>query len=410
MTTTEQSPSLADVRAADLVVRHGEVDRLVAITAWLEEHLVDPRTSDGVAMPDYGDGELLLAGDGAPAVSEAAVVELITTLGRSDAAGRHWVGSALEVKYRLPRLWRRVLDGEVEVWRAFKVAESTMSLPLDGAAFVDTALAPFAHSLSWTQLERTIEKARTLYDPDEVQRRRDADPRRFDVRTTGTGIDGFTWVEGLMDAADALDLDAAVSSVAAQLGEVCDLPLDVRRSMAAGEMGRAQLALDLTTPTTGRGVDVSILMTDIQVAELRQSGSNVLLDQVASWCESASTVTIRPVLNLNDHHRIGGYVPTETIREQVLLTWPQCVFPYCTRRARRCDLDHRYPHGDGGATCPCNLAPLCRTHHRMKTFSGWTYQPADTTETGIPTAFTWTSPEGNRFHVDHRGSTPLPDV
>ena len=57
-------------------------------------------------------------------------------------------------------------------------------------------------------------------------------------------------------------------------------------------------------------------------------------------------------------------------------TWPQCVFPYCTRRTRRCDLDHRCPHGDGGPSCPCNLTPLCRTHHRMKTFSGWTYEPA----------------------------------
>ncbi len=245
------------------------------------------------------------------------------------------------------------------------------------------------------------------YDPEEVQRRRDADPRRFDIRTTGTGVDGFTWVEGLLDAGDALDLDAAVTSVAAQLGEVTDLPLDVRRSMAAGEVGRAQLALDLTEGS-GRGVDVSILMTDTQVAELRTTGTHVLLDQVAGWCGTATTVTIRPVLDLNDHHRIGGYVPTETVREQVMLTWPRCVFPFCTRRTRRCDLDHRCPHGDGGATCPCNLAPLCRTHHRMKTFSGWTYQPAETTETGIPTAFTWTSPSGNRFLVDRRGSTPEP--
>ena len=408
MTTTEQPTSLADVRAADAVVRHGEVDRIVAVTDWLEQHLVDPRTSDDVAFPDYGDGELLLAGDGAPAVSEVAVVELITTLGMSDPAGRRFVGKALEIKYRLPRLWQRVLDGEVQVWRAFQVAESTMSLPLDGAAFVDGALAPFAHSLSWSQLERTIEKARAEFDPEEVQRRRDADPRRFDIRTGGTGVDGFTWVEGLMDAADALDLDAAVSSVAAQIGELSDLPLDVRRSMAAGEVGRAQLALDLTDGSTGRGVDVSILMTDAQVAELRETGTNVLLDQVESWCGSATTVTIRPVLDLNDHHRIGGYVPTETIREQVELTWPQCVFPFCTRRTRRCDLDHRCPHGDGGPTCPCNLSPLCRTHHRMKTFSGWTYEPADTTESGIPTAFTWTSPEGNRFRVDARGSSPEP--
>ena len=192
MTTTEQPTTLDVVRKAVVTRRRDEVIEILAVTEWLEQHLVDPRTSDDVAFPDYGDGELLLAGDGAPAVSEVAVVELITTLGMSDSAGRRFVGKALELKYRLPRLWQRVLDGEVQVWRAFKVAESTMSLPLDGAAFVDHALAPFAHSLSWSQLERTIEKARALYDPEEVQRRRDADPRRFDIRTRGTGVDGFT--------------------------------------------------------------------------------------------------------------------------------------------------------------------------------------------------------------------------
>ena len=252
MTTTEQSPSLADVRALKVDADRAEVEKLVGAVSWLEQHLVDPRTSDDVACCDYGDGELLLAGDGAPAVSEAAVVELLTTLGLSDSAGRHWLGKLLEVKYRLPRLWQRVLDGEVAPWRAFKVAEATMSLPLDGAFHVDRELAPFAHSLAWSQLERTVEKARTEFDPEEARRRREADPRHFRVRTDQSGIDGFTWVEGLLDASDALDLDAAVSSVAAQLGEVCDLPLDVRRSMAAGEMGRAQLALDLTEGS-GRG-------------------------------------------------------------------------------------------------------------------------------------------------------------
>ena len=44
----------------------------------------------------------------------------------------------------------------------------------------------------------------------------------------------------------------------------------------------------------------------------------------------------------------------------------------------------------------------------MKTFAGWTYEPAETTETGIPTAFTWTSPSGDQFRVDQRGSIPLP--
>ena len=51
-----------------------------------------------------------------------------------------------------------------------------------------------------------------------------------------------------------------------------------------------------------------------------------------------------------------------------------CVFPWCTRPARRCDTDHIVPHNRGGPTCPCNLAPLCRRHHRIKTHGGWTYR------------------------------------
>ena len=409
MTTTEQLTSLADVRALKVASDQAEVAKLAGVLGWLEQHLVDPRTSDDIAFPDYGDGELLLAGDGAPAVSETAVVELLTTLGLSDTAGRYFLGRCLEIRYRLPRLWARVVDLQVAVWRAFKIADATMSLPLDGAAFVDGTLAPFAHSLSWSQLERTVEAARAEFDPEEVERRRNADPRHFDVRTEQASIDGYAYVDGLLDLSDALDLDAAVSSVAAQLADLgCDEPLEVRRSMAAGEIARAQLALDLTDDeATGRGVTLYVHLSESDVARLDNTDGPVLVDQVAAWCAGA-TVTIKPVIDLHDHHRVDGYVPTDPITERVRLSWPRCVFPFCTRRSRRCDQDHRVPHAQGGPTCPCNLAPLCRTHHRMKTFAGWNYRPAETTDTGIPTAFTWTSPSGNRFRVDGTGSQPEP--
>ncbi len=99
------------MRDASLARRRAEVDEIVTVVAWLEQHLVDARWSDDVAVAGFGDGELLLAGEGAPAVSEAAVVELVTTLEKSDSAGRVFVGKCLELKYRLPQLWQRVLDG-----------------------------------------------------------------------------------------------------------------------------------------------------------------------------------------------------------------------------------------------------------------------------------------------------------
>ena len=246
MPTTAPTPTLADVRAAAGERRSAEVEEIVTVVTWLEQHVVDPRTSADVATAGFGDGELLLAGDGAPAVSEAAVVELVTTLGRSDSAGRVFVGKCLELKYRLPQLWQRVLDLEVEPWRAFKVAESSMVLPLEGAAHVDAALAPFAHSLSWAQLERTVTAALVEFDPERAERIAGRDPRRFDVHTPTP--DGYVHVEGLLDLTDARDIDAAVTATAEQLADLgCEEPLDVRRSLALGEIGRAQLALDLDT-------------------------------------------------------------------------------------------------------------------------------------------------------------------
>jgi hypothetical protein len=54
--------------------------------------------------------------------------------------------------------------------------------------------------------------------------------------------------------------------------------------------------------------------------------------------------------------------------------------------ARSCDLDHPWAHG--GVTRECNLAPLCRYHHRIRHGAGWTHtRLADGT-------YLWTSPVG----------------
>ena len=122
-------------------------------------------------------------------------------------------------------------------------------------------------------------------------------------------------------------------------------------------------------------------------------GTPVLVDQVATWCAGAD-VTIKPIIDLNRPVSSSGYAPSDPVAERVRLAWPQCVFPFCTRRART-DLDHIAPYdpdGPPGQTSTTNLAPLCRTHHRMKTHSGWSYRPAETSAHGVPTTFAWVSP------------------
>lgn len=43
----------------------------------------------------------------------------------------------------------------------------------------------------------------------------------------------------------------------------------------------------------------------------------------------------------------------------------------------------------------------------MKTHSGWTIEPAASTERGVPTAYTWTSSTGFQFRADSHGTTPI---
>jgi hypothetical protein len=135
----------------------------------------------------------------------------------------------------------------------------------------------------------------------------------------------------------------------------------------------------------------------------------LLLDQVKAWCaDSRTTITIKPVIDLNAELSAPGYEIPKPIREQVALRDRTCTFPWCTRPARSADVDHvvEYDHdaeAEGrpqpGPTTSSNLACLCRFHHRLKTFTAWTYRVI------APGVFEWTSPHGHHYLRDRHGTT-----
>ena len=65
------------------------------------------------------------------------------------------------------------------------------------------------------------------------------------------------------------------------------------------------------------------------------------------------------------------YRPSRKLRHLVRARNATCTAPGCNWRAAGCDLDHTDSYREGGQTCPCNLAPLCRHHHRCKHSEGW---------------------------------------
>ena len=88
-----------------------------------------------------------------------------------------------------------------------------------------------------------------------------------------------------------------------------------------------------------------------------------------------------------------GYRPSNLIRDLVRARQRTCCFPGCRRPARACDLDHTIPWDQDGRTCECNLAPLCRRHHRAKQAPGWHLAQPE------PGLLTWTAPHGRSYAV-----------
>jgi hypothetical protein len=90
-------------------------------------------------------------------------------------------------------------------------------------------------------------------------------------------------------------------------------------------------------------------------------------------------------------HGHPGYRPPTALRQLIHQRHTTCTFPSCNQPARRCDLDHTIPW-QPGATCHCNLAPLCRRHHRSKQSPGWKLvQP-------WPGLLVWITPAGT-WHI-----------
>jgi hypothetical protein len=91
--------------------------------------------------------------------------------------------------------------------------------------------------------------------------------------------------------------------------------------------------------------------------------------------------------------RTDSYRPSKALHHLIEIRHRTCGFPGCRRPARRCDADHTVPFDQDGATCECNLAPLCRYHHRCKQAQGWRLTQPE------PGALIWTAPHGRSYAV-----------
>lgn len=462
---TESRSQLLDRAVAAMSTRRrAEVDVLETVLAFAHESMVAPGShdaavwrSDAVHAPGspaalFGEQAVPLAGPGAPLVAEFAPMELAAVLDISHESALALIGDVLDLAHRLPRLWALVRDLRVPVHLARRAAQESRDLSPVAADHADRLLVWQPRRLNPHRIGVLVHEARLYADPDRAVADHDAalETRRVDVRL-GQGAPGTGEVFMILDEADALAFDRTVTTMAATAGALGHPgSVDVRRAHAAGLLADPQRALDLmaaadtapdrldddprtcaaeegahASPTPfGRGAGEAVIVLHVTDRDLLTGGHDslpgrdgvarsaklgpVLMDRLAGWLVATSRITVKPVLDVTTIPPVDRHDPPPRMAEAVRLRDETCVYPRCVRPSTACDLDHIEPYvptDDGGSpsqTRPDNLAPLCRRHHRAKTFGDFTY---DRLPDG---SYRWILPSGVTVTTDppHRRPTP----
>ena len=363
-------------------------------------------------LPGLGDCDASLAGEGTPWVAPFVAEGLGAAMGVSTQSAMSLMADALDLRHRFPLLWTKVEAGEVAPYKTRRVATDTRSLPFEAARWVDEELAARVNGFGLPTIERLVALAAAKFAPEEqAEKEQQSRSQRYVTLTHHRPGEyaGTSYLETAGDTQDLTGFYALVCEEAKRLGRLGDTgDYETRKAKALGVMAARQGALEFTEETSdGRVVNRrpgrTNLYVHVSVADLATHGAGpqsigeveklgpATLDLIRTWLDD-STATIRPVLDLDRTDAVDQHDPPPWMREQVILRDRHCVFPWCGCDARVTDLDHIVPYvppdegGPPGQTNPQNLAPLCRRHHRAKTFTGWQYERTD------DGSYAWTSP------------------
>ena len=312
---------------------------------------------------------------------------------------------------RLPATLDLLERGGITTHHARHLAQTVLTLDDPSATAVETAVLGKAPEQILASFKRAVRKAVLRAAPKRAeQRHQEAMTQRRVVRTPDA--DGMSGIWMLLPDTGASTFMTAVNALACRVDRDDKRTADQRRADAV-----VQLAIDTLTGTTSgdlpreHGMRPSVQVTvalstllglDEQPGDLDGHGPipasvarRIAADQTGTWRRLVTDEMGR----LLDYGR-NTYRPPKDLTEHVIARDRTCRFPNCNRKASRCEVDHRRPWEQGGATNEANLDALCSRHHHGKHEAGWTpkRRPDGATE--------WTSPTGHNY-VEQAATYPI---
>src|SRR5215210_2108770 len=202
--------ALADT---DLRVRAAERDKLVLVDHWCVLHPPkhDTESAAAATWADTGHRDLLdcdetLGGDGAPLVAAFAAEEVATALRISPYAAMQLLADTLNLTHRHPRTWAGVQTLEVPAWRARRIAQRTASLSYEAARWVDEQLADRAHAVGPITIDRHVQQAKAMFDPEPLAEAEAQNKAAWNVRLLHPAPGDWTGSSTLDATGDTGDL------------------------------------------------------------------------------------------------------------------------------------------------------------------------------------------------------------
>lgn len=397
-------------------IRSAQVEQLRLICELVDAYDTVP------ALPGPGAPRLIRSGsDGTPEIDEFLVAELHPLLGTSPASAWALMRDAINLRERHPHTWRLVQSLTVETWQARKIAQACSELTAEAALSVDAAIAPSIAALPWARVSRKLAGLIMLADTEQArQRREQARLDRFaEIRHAE---DGMSWLIAHLPTADAVLLQQAIGGIARGIladptyrGSTRNARADALTELATPHSDRGHGALPRPDATLVVHLDRALLAQQRSprgVARVEGPGGldevgPALLDEVRELL-AHHRVRVLPVIDLNGDPTVDSYEVPDRMKTQIALRDSCSAFPFATRRARACDIDHTIPYQPGVSgqdrpmtprqTRPSNLGALDRRSHRAKTHAGWEVRQR------APGVFEWLSPLGYSYTVDRDGT------
>jgi Domain of unknown function (DUF222) len=379
-------------------------------------------------------------------VSATAADQVSMELRQSWQSAAAQIAYACDVAARLPKTFAALAAGLIHPIHVRIIEDETRYLSDQDAASADETLAEAAKTKSYGELRYAARRLALKLDPSSAARRKEAARRGAEVRRFREESGNAGMIARELPSAEvlaswqhieqrALDLRAAGAQGTLQELRV-KAYLDLLQERDSRPAPDAPPTAQAVQPDPDAGVAAMITLTvslDTAVGRSAAPGDVAgfgLLDApdtrdlIAAaarhprtrWCLTVlhpdgtaaahgcapgrhpappglSRFTLRTVIRGPcDHAQAEArYRPSRKLWHLIAARSTHCTAPGCSRPAARCDLDHTTPWDHGGPTCPCNLAPLCRHHHKCKQRDGWTLEQPE------PGVLVWRTPAGRTY-------------